>query len=85
MENYYKKRHGIARLCGTEVKKKQKIKSQPTNRFGRASAVNRKPLGKIKGKAPFSTEKAVRRMLSGNTDKFSPIHEKAAVRRAFRE
>ena len=79
MENYYKKRHGIARLCGTEVKKKQKL------RFGRASAVNRKPLGKIKGKAPFSTEKAIRRMLSGNTDKFSPIHEKAAVRRAFRE
>ena len=66
-------------------KKEAKNQISASKRFGQASAVNRKPLGKIKGKAPFSTEKAVRRMLSGNTDKFSPIHEKAAVRRAFRE
>ncbi|RGQ42766.1 hypothetical protein DWY99_04220 [[Clostridium] leptum] len=85
MENYYKKRHGIARLCETEAKKKQKNQISASKRFGQASAVNRRPLGKIKGKASFSTEKAVWRALSGNTDKFSPIHEKAAVRRAFRE
>lgn len=84
MENYYKKRHGIARLCGTEVKKKQKLNLSQQTVWAGLGCESEAP-GKIKGKAPFSTEKAIRRMLSGNTDKFSPIHEKAAVRRAFRE
>ena len=83
MENYYKKRHGIARLCGTEVKKKQKLNLSQQTVWAGLGCESEAP-GKNKGKGSLF-EKAIRRMLSGNTDKFSPIHEKAAVRRAFRE
>ena len=56
MENYYKKRHGIARLCGTEVKKKQKLNLSQQTAWAGLGCESEAP-GKNKGKAKGSCEK----------------------------
>lgn len=83
MENYYKNATVLLGYADG-VKKKQKLNLSQQTAWAGLGCESEAP-GKNKGKGSLFDEKAVRRMLSGNTDKFSPIHEKAAVRRAFRE
>ena len=57
MENYYKKRHGLARLCGTEVKKRPKLNlSQQTVLAG--LVCESEASGKNKGKGSLFDRKS---------------------------
>ena len=57
MENYYKKRHGIARLCGTELKKKQKLNLSQQTVWAGLGCESEAP-GKNKGKGSLFDRKS---------------------------